>query len=182
MLLRHQRRSRRALRSWNFWTPITGTVYRIRAYHPVTGRLMRRAYIGRTMQNPWTKRIRGHLWGTSDTPAKPWADTVPGWRPDGTVDEVIAAGGAVAIFQFRMVPLILTWLEFWAIVWGRPMYNVQHNRNPRRITRAGAVAQRQQRDWGLPTRNHRSVPDLRLVGVGLLGFGVLLLVLLVMLS
>lgn len=180
MLLRHRRWSRRALRSWNFWTPILGTVYRIRAYHPRTGRLMRRAYVGRTMQVPWTKRIEAHLWGTADRPPQPWADTVPGWRPDGTVDEVIAAGGAVVIFQFRMVPLILTSLELWAILVCRPVYNDQRNRgNRRRITRAEAAAQRRQRDRGLPARRHRNGLGLRLVGVALLAAGLLLMMLLV---
>lgn len=179
MLLRHRRRSRRGLKSWNFWTRIIGTVYCLRAYHPVTGRLVRRAYIGRTMQVPWTKRIEAHLWGTADRLPQPWADMVPGWRPDGTVDEVTAAGGAAVIVQFRMVPLLLTWLEFWTIVWGRPMYNVQHNRNPRRITRAEAVAQRQQRDRGLPVQGRRNGLGVRLVGVVLLAAGLLLMMLLV---
>ena len=177
--LRIPNRSQRGIKSWNFWTPITGTVYRIQAYHPVTGRLMRRAYFGKTMQDPWKKRIKGHLWGTGDTPAQPWADTVPGWRPNGTVDEVIKAGGAVVIVRFRMVPLILTWLELAAIVVGRPRYNVLLNRrNPRRIPKWKAVEQRRERDarrgsqpWGAPSGRWVH----QVVGVGLLVLGVLVL-------
>jgi len=177
--LRIPNRNQRGIKSWNFWAPITGTVYRIRAYHPVTGRLMRRAYIGKTMQDPWTKRIKGHLWGTRDIRAQPWADTVPGWRPDGTVEEVIAARGAKVVCRFRMVPLILTQLEFWAIRLGLPVYNDQHNRgNPRRIPKWKAVEQRRERDvrrglqpWGAPSgRWVRQV-----VGAVLLVFGVLVL-------
>jgi len=175
--LRIPNRNQRGIKSWNFWTPITGTVYRLRAHHPVTGRLMRRAYIGRTMQVPWTRRIEGHLWGTRDTPAQPWADTVPGWRPNGTVEEVVAAGGAAVIVQFRMVPLILTWLEFAAIVVGRPKYNVLLNRgNRRRIPKWKAVEQRRERDarrgsqpWGAPSgRWVRQVVGAVLVVAGVL--------------
>lgn len=128
-------------------TPCLGTVYRIRAHHPITGRLMHRAYFGQTRQVPWTKRIEGHLWGTFDTPAQPWADTVPGWRPNGTVDEVIAAGGATVVCRFQTVRAILTALEILTIRYGLPTYNDQHNRgNPRRIPKWKAVEQRRERD------------------------------------
>jgi len=177
--LRLPNRKQRGIKSWNFWTPITGTVYRIRAYHPVTGRLMRLAYIGKTMQDPWKKRIKGHLWGTWDTPAQPWADTVLGWRPNGTVEEVIAAGGAKVVCRFGMVALILTQLEFWAIRLGLPVYNDKWNRgNPRRIPKWRAVEQRRERDarrgsqpWGAPSGRWAR----QLAGVVLLVFGVLLL-------
>jgi hypothetical protein len=120
---------------------------------------MHRAYFGQTRQVPWEKRIKGHLWGTFDTPPQPWADTVPGWRPNGTVDEVIAAESATVVCQFRTVRAILTALEILTIRYGLPVYNDQHNRgNPRRIPKWRAVEQRRERNarrgvqpWGAPT-------------------------------
>ena len=176
---------RRGLVGWFRWlrrglTPCLGTIYRIRAYRPDgSGQLMHRAYFGQTRQVPWTKRIEGHLWGTDDTRPQPWADTVPGWRPNGTVEEVVAAGGAAVIVQFRMVPLILTWLEFAAIVVGRPKYNVLLNRgNRRRIPKWKAVEQRRERDarrgsqpWGAPSGRWVR----QLVGAVLVVAGVLVL-------
>ena len=167
------RRLRRGL------TPCLGTVYRIRAHHPVTGRLMHRAYFGQTRQVPWTKRIEGHLWGTDDTRPQPWADTVPGWREDGTVDEVIAARGAAVVCRFRTVRAILTVLEILTIRYGLPVYNDQHNRgNPRRIPKWKAVEQRRERDArrGLQPRRAPSGSWVRqVIGVLLLVFGVLVL-------
>jgi hypothetical protein len=172
------RRLRRGL------TPVLGTIYRIRAYHPITGRLMHRAYFGQTRQVPWDERIEGHLWGTFDTPAQPWADTVPGWRPNGTVDEVIAAGGATVVCQFRTVRAILTVLEILTIRYGLPVYNDQHNRgNPRRIPKWLAVEQRRERDarrglqpWGALT-GRWGIPVRQLVGALLLVAGVLVVLL-----
>ena len=131
---------RRGLVGWFRWlrrglTPCLGTIYRIRAYRPDgSGQLMHRAYFGQTRQVPWTKRIEGHLWGTDDTRPQPWADTVPGWRPNGTVEEVIVARGATVVCRFQTVLAILTALEILTIRYGLPVYNDQHNRgNPRRI-------------------------------------------------
>ncbi len=139
-----------SLRSWNFWTPITGTIYGFRAHHPYGGWRRIRAYYGRTAQVPWTKRAEAHLWGTSDRPAKPWADTVPGWRPNGTIEEVIAAGGVYKVWQGRTVMLILCSVEYLTIKLGRPRYNDVWNRsNPRRITKRRARRARLIRDFGL---------------------------------
>jgi len=139
-----RKRRGRGLKSWNFWTPIRGTVYRITALNPSTGGRTWRAYFGKTAQDPWTKRIEEHLWGPD---AKDWADTVPGWRPRGNIHEVIAARGARIVVRFWMVPLILTVLERAVIVWGRPVYNDRDNRrNPRRVTISEAKRQRRSRD------------------------------------
>ena len=165
-------------------TPCLGTIYRIRAYHPVTGRLMHRAYFGQTRQVPWEKRIKGHLWGTFDTPPQPWADTVPGWRPNGTVSEVIAAGGATVVCQFQTVRAVLTVLEILTIRHGLPVYNYQWNRgNPKRIPKWKAIEQRRERDArrGLPPMaapaGHWSLPaghrGHQMVGAALLVAGVL---------
>jgi len=176
---------RRGLVGWFRWlrrglTPCLGTIYRIRAYRPDgSGQLMHRAYFGQTRQVPWTKRIEGHLWGTDDTRPQPWADTVPGWRPNGTVEEVIVARGATVVCRFRTVLAILTALEILTIRYGLPVYNDQHNRgNPRRIPKWKAVEQRRERDarrgsqpWGAPSgRWARQV-----VGAVLLVAGVLVL-------
>lgn len=133
---------------WNFWSRHDSVVYGLRGTHPRTGRLAR-AYVGKTIQKPWTRRIEQHLFGGgryNSTP-QPWADTVPGWRPNGTVDEVIAAGGAYIIWRGRWSPMGLAMRESLAI-WGlRPLYNYQGNRrNRRRIEKYKATTQRMERD------------------------------------
>ncbi len=163
---------------WNFWTPILGTIYGIYGYHPRTGKLCY-VYGGKTMQVPWTKRIRAHLWGTEDTPPKAWADTVPGWRPDGKVHEVVAAGGAKVEWQARTVSLVLTLVEVqYAIRLRRPLYNDQHNRNnPHRIPKAEQLRQRAWRDAGMRRRPGLVSGLARLVaGVALLALGLVMLV------
>lgn len=172
------RRKRGAPQWWNFWTPILGTIYGIYGHHPRTGKFCY-VYGGKTMQVPWTKRIRAHLWGTHDTPAKPWADTVPGWRSGGTVREVVAAGGARPLWQARTVPLVLTLVEIlYAIRLRRPLYNDQHNRgNPRRIPKADQLRQRARRDAGVRRQPGLAFGLARLVaGVVLVVLGLVLLV------
>lgn len=177
-------RRRWQLKSWNFWTRITGTVYGIRAHHPRTGQLTF-AYGGKTMQVPWTKRIEGHLFGTWDQPPKPWADTVPGWRPAHTarerkqvVREVVAAGGVFVVWQAATVPLVLTWMEIlFGIRLRRPLYNSQWNTlNARRITPVEARKQRARRDAGRGRLPVRGGSSLRAVtGAVLLACGLTLL-------
>lgn len=128
-------RKRRGLRSWNFWTPILGTVYGVRGLH--NGRI-RYIYGGKTTQVPWTKRLEDELWGKYHRDGQRWwAHTVLGWRPDGNIAEVIAAGGVFVQWQARTVPLVLSMVEtIWAIRIRRPIHNIQHNTgNRRRSTR-----------------------------------------------
>src|ERR671939_337545 len=99
----------RNLSSWNFWSRYNGALYGIRAYHPTTGQVIT-AYTGKTFQ-PWKTRIRQHLWGDAryGNKPKPFADTVLGWRPNGTVEEVIAAGGAFLIQRQRPISPMGLW-------------------------------------------------------------------------
>lgn len=123
-------------------------LYLIRASHPRTGRTIR-AYVGKTTQRPWTKRIDQHLWGRGkyDNPAQPWADTVLGYSPDGTVRDVIAAGGVRVIREGWWSPFGLWWREILAIWLLRPRYNYQWNRaNRHRITMNRAKEQRSYRN------------------------------------
>lgn len=148
------------LRSWNFWSPINGTLYGYRAWHPddfllqLQGAAIRPrvvyAYGGKTTRRDWRARAEEHMWGggrygsTQDA----WADTVLGWRPDGTVEDVMAAGGYWNIWQGRTVPLLLSIGEVLiAIKMRRPYYNYQHNqRNRRRIPIPVQEEQRELRD------------------------------------
>lgn len=147
------------MKSWNFWTPVQGTLYGIRAYHPddymlqlqglsVTPRVIY-AYGGKTWRR-WESRMNEHLWGGGQYNAtpQPFADTVLGWRQDGTLDEVIAAGGVYPIWQGWTVPLLLSVGEvFYAIRIKRPYYNYQWNLgNSRRIPIPKAEDQRELRD------------------------------------
>jgi len=123
-------------------------VYLVRGHHPLTGRV-KRAYVGKTVQRPWTKRIDQHLWGRGQyhNPPQPWADTVPGWRPNGSVAEVIAAGGVTILWEGRCSPFGLWWREIFFILLLRPKYNYQWNRaNSSRITMTKAKRQRESRD------------------------------------
>lgn len=153
-----------APKSWNFWTRVNGLLYGIRAYHPddyllllqqqhrpnpipITPRIIY-AYGGKSIQR-WPTRLIQHLWGGGryNSVAQPWADTVLGWRQDGTVEEVMAAGGAFIIWQGRTSPLLLSWREIvLAIKLRRPYYNYQWNRCRRRIPKYTAESQRQIRD------------------------------------
>jgi hypothetical protein len=108
-----------------------------------------RAYAGKTFQHPWEKRIDQHLWGRGKygNPAQPWADTILGWTPGGTVDQVIAAGGCRLVWSGRCSPFGLWWREILMIWVMRPKYNYQWNRGNRsRIEKYKATAQRTQRD------------------------------------
>jgi hypothetical protein len=148
------------LKSWNFWTPINGTLYGWRAYHPDDYLLLLQganikprviyAYGGKTTQHPWTKRIEQHAWGRGryDNKPQPWVDTVLGWTPNGTVTQLIAAGGVFTIWQGRTVMLLLSWGEILiAIKLRRPYYNHQWNQgNRRRIPIPVAEDQRELRD------------------------------------
>lgn len=137
------------MKSWNFWTVVNGTLYGIRGRHPRGWRTVS-AYGGKTTRRPWTERLDEHLWGRGryECVPKPWADTVPGWRPNGTAQEVIDAGGAFVIWQGRTVPLLLSWGEIVFAIWlRRPLYNVQWNQaNTRRIKPSVAREQRAKRD------------------------------------
>jgi len=148
------------LRSWNFWTPIYGTLYSYRAYHPddyllylqgsqITPRTIY-AYGGKTTRRDWEARVEEHLWGGGayDSKPDPWADTVLGWHPDGTVEQVMAAGGYRNTWQGRTVPLLLSIGEILiAIKLRRPLYNHQWNLgNRRRIPIYMQEDQRQLRD------------------------------------
>lgn len=181
------------LKSWNFWTPITGTLYGWTAYHPddvllvlqgatITPRRVY-AYGGKTMQVPWTKRISDHAWGSAryGTVAKPWMDTVPGWSPNGTVQDIVDAGGVRIIWQARTVPLVLSIGEYLiAIRCRRPYYNYQGNLgNSCRVPIYRQEDQREQRDLlrnpgsGVPVRvrsgavSHQSRSVVHTSGVGL---------------
>jgi hypothetical protein len=130
------------------WSRHHGVVYLIRGHHPLTGRV-KRAYVGKTIQRPWTKRIDQHLWGRGQyqNPPQPWADTVPGWRPGGSVSEIIAAGGVSILWEGRWSPFGLWWREILLILLLRPKYNYQWNRaNSSRITMTKAKNQRVSRD------------------------------------
>lgn len=132
----------------DIWSRYNGVVYLIRGHHPYTGRT-KRAYVGKTVQRPWTKRIDQHLWGRGQyhNPPQPWADTVPGWRPDGSVAEVIAAGAVKILWEGRCSPFGLWWREIFFILLLRPKYNYQWNRaNSSRITKTKARKQRVMRD------------------------------------
>lgn len=133
-----------------FWHKYYGSLYGLRVYHPTTGRRTF-GYGGKTFQK-WETRIEQHLWGGgrySSVP-KPFADTVPGWRPNGTVDEVIAAGGAFLIYQGRVSPWGLWYREVVFAIWLRaPLYNHSWNLgNPRRIPISVQYRQREARDRG----------------------------------
>jgi hypothetical protein len=133
---------------WNFWGRIDGALYLLRGTHPRSGRVIR-AYAGKTFQHPWTKRIDQHLWGRGryGNPAQPWADTILGWTPGGTVDQVIAAGGCRLVWHGRCSPFGLWWREILVIWVVRPKYNYQWNRGNRsRIEKYKATDQRAQRD------------------------------------
>lgn len=140
----------RNLSTWNCWSRYTGSLYGIRCAHPTTGRLIF-AYGGKTFQ-PWETRIRQHLWGGGryGSVPKPFADTVPGWRPNGTVEEVIAAGGAFLIWQGRVSPMSLWCREILFAIWlRRPYMNDCWNKaNPRRIPISVQYRQREARDRG----------------------------------
>lgn len=148
------------LRSWNFWTPVYGTLYGYRAYHPddfllqlqgydINPRVIY-AYGGKTTRRDWEARVEEHMWGGGqyDTTPDPWADTVLGWRPDGTVAAIMAAGGYWNMWQGRTVPLILSIGEVLiAIKLRRPVYNYQWNLgNRRRIPIPVQEDQRELRD------------------------------------
>jgi hypothetical protein len=140
----------RNLSKWNFWSRYDGILYGFRVFHPTTGRLVF-GYGGKSFQR-WETRIRQHLWGGgryNDVP-KPWADLVPGWRPGGTVEEVIAAGGAFLIYQGRVSPWGLWWREVVFAIWlRRPYMNECWNKaNPRRIPISVQYRQREARDRG----------------------------------
>jgi hypothetical protein len=160
------------LKSWNFWTVVDGTLYGYRAHHPDDYLLLlqgadiqpRRvyAYGGKTIRD-WRARAEEHMWGRGKyhNPAQPWADTVLGWTPNGTVDDLITAGGYFAIWQGRTVPLLLSLGEiFIAIKLKRPMYNHSFNLgNRRRIPIYEAENQRELRD--LARREHGGVVPTR---------------------
>jgi hypothetical protein len=128
------------LKSWNFWTPITGTVYGVRGHWK--GRV-RYIYGGKTTQVPWTKRAEDHLWARHwEKQPKWWAHTVLGYRPNGTIQEVLAAGGFYVIWQARTVPLILSMVEvIYAIKIKRPVHNLQWNTRNRRRSRPGDISE-----------------------------------------
>lgn len=132
----------------NIWDRQPAVLYLIRARHPLTGRTVR-AYVGKTTQRPWTKRIDQHLWGRGQyrNPAQPWADTVLGYRSDGSVREVISADGVRILREGRWSPFGLWWREILAIWLLRPRYNYQWNRaNRHRITMSQAKRQRTYRN------------------------------------
>jgi hypothetical protein len=167
------------LPAWDFLHRVTGTVYGFRGYHPRTGRVVF-LYGGKTIRKAWERRIAEHLFGTETTPAKPWADTVLGWRPGCTVDEVIRAGGAFVIWRRVTTPLVVTLAEVWLGIWLRwPLYNHQWNQhNPRRIPISVAVEQRRARDRGRVARDPLTTRAQRVsVGLGrvVAGRGALLL-------
>lgn len=133
-----------------FWHRYNSSLYGIRVHHPTHGRVVF-GYGGKTVQR-WETRIRQHLWGGGryGSVAKPFADTVPGWRPGGTVEEVIAAGGVFLIWQGRVSPLSVWWREIVFAIWlRRPLYNhVWNLGNPRRIPISVQHRQREARDRG----------------------------------
>lgn len=138
--VRRRTRSGHGLKSWNFWTPITGTVYGVRGHWK--GRV-RYIYGGKTTSVPWTIRIEDHLWARHwEKQPKWWAHTVLGYRPNGTVQEVIAAGGVFIIWQARTVPLILSLVEvIYAIKIKRPVHNRQWNTGNRRRSRTADISE-----------------------------------------
>jgi hypothetical protein len=76
---------------------------------------------------------------------------VLGWRPNGTVQDCIDAGGVFLIMRPRLIsPFGLWWREIVFAIWlRRPYYNNQWNiANPRRIPHSVAVRQRAARDRG----------------------------------
>ena len=135
-----RRRPEGGPRWWNFWTRVLGTTYEFTGWHPddmhlpPAQRRKIRAYGGKTIQRPWTKRIEEHMWGRHyGNEPKPWRDTIPGWRPNGTAQEIIAAGGVRITWQHWTVPLVLSLVEwFYSIKWRRPYYNDIGNHNNRR--------------------------------------------------
>lgn len=153
--------ARNGLSDWNFWTPVLGTTYEFTPWHPddmglpVGMRRKIRGYGGKTIQRPWTKRVEDHMWARHHRNAqpKPWRDTVPGWRPDGTAQEIINAGGVHITFQAWTVPLVLTLVEtFYSIKWRRPVYNdINNHGNRRRIPLSEQYAQAAIRNGQVPT-------------------------------
>ena len=157
------------LRWWNFWSRIDGALYGFRGIHPRSGHTVF-VYGGKTFQRDWKDRIRQHLWGGGryDSVPKPWADTVLGWRPDGTVEECIRAGGVFLIRKpSRVSPFGLWWREIIFAIWLRlPLYNVQWNlHNPRRIRPAVAREQRARRDRSRGLASPAVSRSVRSVGV-----------------
>lgn len=141
----------RNLHWYCFWRRYDGLLYGWRAFHPTTGRLVY-VYGGKTFQR-FETRIRQHMWGGGryDSVPKPWADTVPGWRPNGTPEEIIAAGGVFLIRKPGLIsPFNLWWQEIVFAIWlRRPYYNDKWNRaNHRRIPISVQYRQREARDRG----------------------------------
>lgn len=181
----------RNLKWYNFWSRYDGMLYGWRAYHPTTGRLVF-VYGGKTFQR-FETRISQHAWGGGryDDKPKPWADTVPGWRPNGTPKEIIAAGGVFPILGPRKIsPWGLWWREIVFAIWlRRPLYNHMWNLgNPRRITISEQYRQREARDRGQQFSgvgtvgravywwaSVRRMVTMSMMAVSLLGVGVLFL-------
>lgn len=181
MSRRTRRRSGHGLKSWNFWTPITGTVYGVRGHY--RGNPRRYIYGGKTTQRPWTKRIEDHLWARHwERAPKFWAHTVLGYRPGGTVQECIDAGGVFIIWQARTVPLILSLVEvIVAIKLRRPVHNRQWNtgnrrRSGQREIQSLRVQQALVQESGLPMPPQpvRAGGGLRIAAVIAVLFGVLM--------
>lgn len=108
-----------------------GIIYAFSCLDPVTGERELWAYVGQTRQQ-LISRYNQHMGLDARQPAQPWSDLYPEIR---------------IVWEGKCPDRILNLLEKYFIRRHRAVYNYIHNtRNPRRIPKYEAVAQRHQRD------------------------------------
>lgn len=126
------------------WKPGIVYAYSVLVY-PFNGKRERWGYVGQTRQE-LVARHNQHMGYDTRQPAQSWSDLYPEIR---------------IVYEFKFCPD--WWLDFvekWVIKLTFPLYNYIHNtKNPRRIPKYEAVAQRQQRDLRRArTREHLTGP------------------------
>ena len=112
------------------WRP--GIIYAYSGIHPIKGTRIDWIYVGKTRQKLESRHAQ-HMGYTKRQDAQPWSDLYPSVR---------------VVFYFKACPeWWLNLVEKWTIKWTFPLFNYQHNlKNPRRIPKYEAVAQRVERD------------------------------------
>jgi hypothetical protein len=148
------------------WARVHGTVYCIQARdpdRPESNRLIV-AYVGKYAARNWPDRIVEHLYGDKGkygkpNPAKPWANTVPGYVAEARTQEqqravvrqLIADGTVTRLWHGDCFYWYLTRRETRSIRSRRlrPRYNdLENHGNRRRITKAQALAAAEDRRAG----------------------------------
>ncbi len=112
-----------------------GIIYAYSVIDPKTERRLRWGYVGKTRQM-LVNRHNQHM------KTQPWSDLYPEVR---------------IVWEFSSCPdWWLTMFEKFTIKCTKPYYNYEYNtKNPRRVPKYEAVAQRQARDLGLRPRGRR---------------------------